>query len=127
MIIRGWAIAAVVLIGLISGPWALESGRASQPPIEWSDISIVGILSAIATMFVFGFQVLLRKQVGARRALWALGLPALYFAASGVSAVGVALFQRNVDPGSIIILIIGVGAIAGVGVGVAVYRAAFAT
>ena len=121
------AIAVVVVLGLISGPWALDSGRASQPSLEWSAVWIVGVASAIAAMFVFGLQVLLRNPVGARRALWALGLAALYFAASGASAFGVALFQRTVDPGSVIILVIGVGAIAGVGIGIAVYRAAFAT
>jgi hypothetical protein len=120
-----WVLA--VVIGILSGPWVLDSARAARPPIEWGDLPTVFVASAVSILAVVGFQALLRKPDGVRMAYRFFGLGSAYFAASGISAWGGSLMQHQTGPHTVFILTIGVGALVGVILCKVVYRRAFAT
>jgi hypothetical protein len=116
------AIVVVAAVGLLLGPGALESGRAARPAVTWPEVWSVPLFAAIGSLFVIGIQLLRRSRSGVRHALWAIGLASLFFVASGASAVELAVIRGTLDPGAILILATGVGAMVGVGVGIGVYR-----
>ena len=116
-----------VITGLVSGPWALESAQAAQPPITWADIPFVFIGSAVGVFFVVGFQVLIGKQGPARFASWFFGIVGIYTASSGISALIAAHIGAGIGPNALFFLSIGIGVIVGALLAGAMYRAKFAT
>ena len=108
-----WSFVAVAILGLISGPSALEAGAAALPPIEWSGVSFAFFGSAVAMVFLVGLQLLRREP---RPAIWALRLldiVSVFFVAAGVSAITLTIFGGSFRPYAALFLAIGIGAIMG--------------
>ena len=125
---RDRAIAAVAfLAGVVSGPWALESARAAQPPIQWSDVPFVAIMSFVGILFVIGMQVAMRQAKGAKLAWGFMAACGMYCLASGVSAAATALIGESFDAASLLFLAIGLGVTAGAVLSKVVFGASIAT
>ncbi|MGL6161263.1 hypothetical protein, partial [Microbulbifer sp.] len=80
---------AVFLLGLVSGPSALESARASVPPIEWSAIPFVLVGSVVGILFVLGMQLARRNPKPAWFAIRAFEAISLAFLGAGLGALAV--------------------------------------
>lgn len=68
-----WIVVGILIIGLLSGPSALEAGAAARPPIEWSDIPIIFLGSIFGMLVVIGIQLLRREPEPSQWALMLLG------------------------------------------------------
>ena len=121
------AAAAVIVAGLISGPWMLISARAAQPPITWPDLPFILVMSVVGVFTVIGFQALVR-QPRAMRFFWAfMALVGLYLLGSGVSALATAAVGGTLDAAALLFLMVGAGATSGAALCKVVFRARFAT
>ena len=120
-------VVAVGVLGLLCGPGALRSAEAAQPPLQWPAVGVAFVGAALGVLFAVGLQVLMRKPVRARFMMRALGLCALFFAASGAVALVIASFGGAVHAPAMFILSIGVGGLFGTAMSSVVSHAAFAT
>ena len=109
-----WIVAGVLIIGLLSGPGALEAGAAAQPPIKWSDIPMIFFGSIFGMLFAIGIQLLRREPKPSQWALRFLSLVSLWFAASGLSALMWVVARGGVAPHAILFATVGMGALLGV-------------
>jgi hypothetical protein len=113
MTIQTAVMCVACIVGLASGPSALEAGAASVPPIEWSTLPLLFIGSAAALFLVLAFQVALKKERAFAIGWKLFAVVAVYFIASGVGAVGTAIFKSATSPAMFFILVIGLGAACG--------------
>lgn len=121
------AIAAlVVLIGFASGPSALESARAAQPPIEWLHVPFSAVMSFVGILIVIGMQVALHQPKGAKLAWGFMMVGGIYCLASGFSAAAIAIVGTAFDPAALLFLAVGVGMTSGAVLSKVVFRASIA-
>ena len=111
------------IAGLASGPSALEAGAASVPPIEWATLPFLFTGSAIALFLVLAFQVALKKDKAFSLGWKLFAVGTVYAVASGLSAVGTAIFKSATGPSMFTILVIGFG----MAVALMALKATFAT
>ena len=111
------------IAGLASGPSALEAGAASVPPSEWTTLPLLFTGSAVALFLVLALQAALKnyKAFSAGWKIFAVG--AVYTIASGLAAVGTAVFKSTTGPSTFTILAIGLG----MAVAIMVLKATFPT
>lgn len=100
---------ASVILGIISGPWALESASLSQPPIQWADIPFILFGCIVGLLFLLGFQVLIGNLKAAYFFWQFFALLGYFFLATGFSAFSTALFSVGLQPHAFLFLTIGIG------------------
>jgi hypothetical protein len=120
---RTAVLSVAFIAGLASGPSALEAGAASVPPIEWSTLPFFFIGSAIALFLVLAFQVALKKEKAFALGWKLFAVGTVYAVASGLGAVGTAIFKSATGPAMFTILVIGFG----MAVGLWALKATFAS
>ncbi len=103
------------IVGLVSGPWSLQSTAQSEPPLTLAVLSIVFVGCVVGIVFVIGFQVVVgnsRAALFASRAFRAIGI---YFAAAGFTAgLWEMVFGGGAVPHAFMFLVMGFGVSAGV-------------
>ncbi len=118
-------LAAALVVGAFSGEMALRSAAASQPPIAWADLAIIGAFTLVAQPAVLGFQVW-QGNLNAMRLGWLLFLcAAAYCMAAGVAALVVASRGPGLVPHAFLFLVLGGAALGGVLVSRALFRRHF--
>ena len=80
-----------------------------MPPIEWSTLLLIFIGSAIALFLVLAFQVALKKDKAFALGWKFFAVGTVYAIASGLGAVGTAIFKSATGPAMLTILVIGLG------------------
>lgn len=125
MVYWRWIIFGVVIVGLFSGPSALETGAISQPPIEWSDMPFAFVSSFFGMLFVIGIQLFRKEPKYSKWAIYFMGLCSLYFVSSGLCAVFLVAYRAELSAYAFIFLTIGIGAFLGVWVSWLLYRKRF--
>jgi hypothetical protein len=123
MHIRGAVITALILAGLVAGPWALKSASATAH--QWSDIPFILIGSVICVLFILGIQVFFRKYYVARSMWQVFGAVSLFISASGFSAMTASIMVGTIAPSTFIFLAFGLGIVCGLSLARVVYRRAF--
>src|SRR2546422_11507847 len=91
-------VASAVAVGLVSGPWSLESASVSEPPIRWGDLAFIFFGCIIALPLLFGFQAAMGRVRGMRFFWWFFALTSVYFLATGVSAIVIAAAGHALGP-----------------------------
>ena len=104
-----WIAIAAALVGLALGPDSLDSATAAQPPIKWFDLAFSFVGSVLGMIVVVGFQLLRRDEKYGRWAFRAMGPITAFVTASGVSAIGVALYSGRNGPAAWLFLSVGLG------------------
>jgi len=104
-----WIAIVAALVGLALGPGSLDSAAAAQPPIRWDDLPFSFVGSVLGMIAVVGFQLLRRDEKYGRWAFRAMGPITAFVTASGVSAIGVALYSRQNGPAAWLFLSAGLG------------------
>lgn len=102
-------IIVAVIIGLVSGPWILESASLSQPPIQWVDIPFILFGCIVGLPFVLGLQVLMGNLKMAYSYWRFFALSGLFLLATGLSAFITAIFTVGVQPHALLFLTMGIG------------------
>ncbi|HEY1128391.1 MAG TPA: hypothetical protein VGF12_03220 [Roseateles sp.] len=124
--IRGILLVAAVLAGAFSGPMALASAAASQPPMTWSELAFMAIGALVGLPLVLGLQAM-QGNFNALRLGWALFLyVAVYCAAAGLAALVVALRGPGVEPHAFMFLVLGTAMLGGLALVRLVFRHRFA-
>jgi hypothetical protein len=103
-----------LILGLISGPFALVSAKAAQPPIDWPSVIFALVGCFVGALFVIGIQIFRREP---KYGCWALGffMPAsIFFLSSGLSALIVAIIRSELGPASFLFIIASIGLMVGV-------------
>lgn len=113
---------AAFLLGLASGWSALESARASVPPIEWNTIPFVLVGSIVGMLFVLGMQIARRNPKPARFAIRAFEAISLAFLGAGLSALAVSAAKYGWLPSGVLFAVVGVGSLVGVALAAALFR-----
>jgi hypothetical protein len=107
-------LAIAALVGLASGPWALDTAAASNPTLRWQDISVIFVGCAVSLPLILGFQAALGNDKAIRVGWHLFLLGAVNFLATGVSAAAVALANVGFPPHSLLFLAMGSGILLGV-------------
>jgi len=105
---------SALILGLISGPFALISAKASQPPIDWTSIIFVLVGCFIGTIFVIGIQIFRREPKYGRWALAFFMPGSIFFFGTGFGALITAVIRGEVGPASFLFIVASIGFIAGV-------------
>jgi len=121
-----WAIAGALIVGILSGPSALEQGAAAQPPIAWRDIPFSFLGGAVGMLFVIGIQLVRRNPKPSQWALYFLGPVSVWLTASGLSAALLAFARDGAAPYAFLLLSVGMGALLGVWVCWLIFRLRYA-
>jgi len=120
------ALVLLAVIGLLSGPWVLDSGNPLNPPNESGDAAIVGLASMVLVLANVGFRFFSwPEKVREHIRIWELA--SAFFVASGTSAWIISLMQHRDGENAFITLGIGVGALLGAVLSRVLYRGALAT
>ncbi len=124
MISRIVLYSIALIVGLVSGPWSLQSTAQSEPPLTWAVLPIVFVGCVVGIVFAVGFQMVAgnsRAALFASRAFRAIGI---YFAGAGFTAgIWEMVFGGGAVPHAFIFLVMGFG----VSVGVTVCHLLFAS
>ena len=125
MKVRTWIKLIALIIGILLGPYALSSAKASQPPLQWDFMPFMFIGSVVSFLFVIGIQ-LVRKDPKYSRSMLRIFLPlSVFIVGSGIGALATDLFSGVFGPASIFFLIIGAGLSIGVLLARLVFNAKF--
>lgn len=124
MILRIVLYSIALVVGLVSGPWSLQSTAQSEPPLTWAALPIVFVGSVVGIVFVIGFQMVVgnsRAALFASRAFRTIGI---YFAGAGfTAAIWAMVLGGGAVPHAFMFLVMGFG----VSVGVTVCQILFAS
>jgi hypothetical protein len=120
-------IAISAAVGLVSGPWSLESARLSEPPIRWGDLTFIFFGCIVALPLLFGFQAAMGRARGMRFFWWFFALTSVYFLSTGVSAIVAAAAGHSLGPHAFMFLAMGVGSLCGVALAKAFFGSKWAT
>lgn len=114
-------------LGLISGPYALQSAQMAQPPLDWSDLLIVFAGCGIGIFLVLGFQAFVRQFRGVRWGWWIFGANAAFFLGAGTSSLAIGLATGIEGAAPVLFLAIGLGISLALALCRVFFRSAFAT
>lgn len=109
MKLRDVLLLGALALGLLCGPSALESAAASVPPIRRADLSFLFFGSAVAGLFVPGFQVLRADARHGRLALRFFALMSVWLVGTGSSALITATFLGDVQAHAFVFLVVSIG------------------
>jgi hypothetical protein len=112
-------------LGVLSGPGALESAEASQPPIGSTDLLFVLVGTFISGLLVVGFQVLRSNPKFGKLAIAFFGFVALFTLAAGASAFVWAAFHSRLAPSAFLFLAVGCALHAAVAINRSVHKRRF--
>jgi hypothetical protein len=116
-------IALAALVGLASGPWALDAAAASNPPMDWGMLAFMAGGIALAIPAVLGFQFAANKGKGFAQG-WALFVPATtYFVGAGLGTLAISVWRSDLGPHAFLFAALGVAML----IGLAITRALFAS
>ncbi|MFT7723229.1 MAG: hypothetical protein QM788_10425 [Roseateles sp.] len=125
---RRGLLAAAALAGACSGPMALASAAASQPPLTWGDLALMGLGALAGPPFVLGLQVA-QRNFRTLRLGWTLGLcGAVYAVTAGLAAARLAARGAGLGglgPQALTFLVLGAAMMAGLALVRAVFRRHF--
>ena len=113
------------LVGVISGPYSLESAAQGAPSIEWDSLAFAfaGCLAAI--LVVLGLQAALGNDKALRWGWLFFLVAATYFTGAGIGAVVVSALGPGVVPHSFLFLVMGLASLAGLAVVKRVFASRF--
>ena len=105
-----WAFVGIaVLAGFVSGPSALMTATASEPPLGWPSVFLVFAGSTAALFMVIGFQYFMGKSATVVLAWKQFALVTIYMAATGIAALVVATAEGQFAPSSVLFLALAAG------------------
>jgi hypothetical protein len=99
----------LAILGVISGPSALESAQMAQPPIGWSALAVIFFGCGIGIFLVLGFQALVHQFRGLRWGWWIFGANAAFFLGAGISSLAVGIATGAPWAPAMLFLVIGLG------------------
>lgn len=104
-----WIAIAAALVGVALGPASLDSAAAAQPPIDWFDLAFSFFGSVLGMIVVVGIQLLRREEKYGRWAFRVMAPITAFVTATGVGAIGVALYSGRKGPAAWLFLSVGLG------------------
>lgn len=111
MKLRHWVLFVALIVGLLSGPSAMDAAASAAPLIDWSTIPIAFGGAFLGMLFVIGIQLVRRDPSSGRWALLILGVLSVFLIGTGVSSLVSSLMSADVEPSSALFLALGLGAV----------------